>query len=118
MIGAERYSGERRACVRRTLVPCVARWRDLFWPFWGPHVNKKKHCAGLLFALGPTISASMPILHDSVLASPTTSSIANARILCVEDDPEIARLLTDVLEDSGFTPCFVGSATNMDAVLT
>ncbi len=59
----------------------------------------------------------MSTLHKSTLTSPVTSSIANARIVCVEDDREIARLLTDVLEDSGFAPCFVGSAVDMDAVL-
>jgi two-component system, OmpR family, response regulator len=59
----------------------------------------------------------MPTLHNSILTSPVTSPIASARILCVEDDPEIARLLTEVLEDSGFAPCFVGSAVDMDAVL-
>ena len=44
-------------------------------------------------------------------------SVANARILCVEDDPEIAQLLAEVLEDNGFAPVFVGSAVEMDALL-
>ncbi|WP_213775530.1 response regulator [Bradyrhizobium sp. dw_78] len=42
---------------------------------------------------------------------------AKARILCVEDDAEIARMLTEVLKESGFEPFFVGSAKEMDAVL-
>jgi two-component system, OmpR family, response regulator len=44
-------------------------------------------------------------------------SVTNARILCVEDDPEIAQMLADVLEDNGFAPVFVGSAAEMDALL-
>jgi two-component system, OmpR family, response regulator len=59
----------------------------------------------------------MPTLHDNVLALPTTSSLANARILCVEDDADIAHMLAEVLQDNGFAPFFVGSATDMDAVL-
>src|SRR6516225_6936185 len=64
----------------------------------------------------------MPILHDGALAlSPHTlpiiSSLSNARILCVEDDADIACLLTEVLKDNGFVPFFVGSAMDMDAVL-
>ena len=39
----------------------------------------------------------------------------NARILCVEDDPEIALLLAEVLEDNGFSAVFVSSAEEMDA---
>ncbi|MGO4712781.1 response regulator [Bradyrhizobium sp. 2TAF24] len=47
-----------------------------------------------------------------------TSSIpAKARILCVEDDHELARMLADVLIDGGFAPGHVGSAREMDAVL-
>ena len=51
--------------------------------------------------------------EHTVLPRPT----ANARILCVEDDIEIARMLAEVLEDNGFAPVFVGSATEMDALL-
>lgn len=54
-------------------------------------------------------------LHHKI--SSAASAIASARILCVEDDREIARLLTEVLEEHGFSPCFVGSAVEMDAVL-
>jgi two-component system, OmpR family, response regulator len=39
------------------------------------------------------------------------------RILCVEDDAEIARMLNDVLAENGFEPCSVGSAADMDALL-
>jgi len=47
-----------------------------------------------------------------------TSSIpAKARILCVEDDRELARMLADVLIEGGFAPGLVGSAREMDAVL-
>jgi two-component system OmpR family response regulator len=52
-----------------------------------------------------------------MLISSPHSSVAKARILCVEDDAEIARMLTDVLEENGFEPFFVGSAMDMDAML-
>ena len=55
----------------------------------------------------------MLALEHNVLPLPN----ANARILCVEDDTEIARMLAEVLEDNGFAPVFVGSATEMDALL-
>lgn len=42
---------------------------------------------------------------------------AKARILCVEDDAEIAHMLSDILADSGFIPHFVASAPEMDALL-
>ncbi len=59
----------------------------------------------------------MLTLHDGVLVMPPDSAAAKARILCVEDDVDIARMLTDVLKDNGFAPSFVGSAPEMDAVL-
>lgn len=40
-----------------------------------------------------------------------------ARILCVEDDREIAGLLTELLQDHGFSPRFVASAAAMNDVL-
>jgi two-component system, OmpR family, response regulator len=43
--------------------------------------------------------------------------VAKARILCVEDDADIAHMLTDVLRDSGFEPSFARSAAEMDAML-
>jgi two-component system, OmpR family, response regulator len=55
----------------------------------------------------------MLALEHNVLPLPAT----NARILCVEDDPEIAHMLGEVLEDNGFASAFVGSATEMDALL-
>lgn len=55
----------------------------------------------------------MLALERDVLPYPATQ----ARILCVEDDPEIAHMLSDVLEDNGFAPVFVGSAAEMDALL-
>jgi two-component system OmpR family response regulator len=54
----------------------------------------------------------MQILEDDVLTYPIT----NARILCVEDDAEIARMLAEVLEENGFVSVFVGSAAEMDAL--
>jgi two-component system OmpR family response regulator len=42
---------------------------------------------------------------------------APARILLVEDDPEIARMSLEVLRDNGFTACAAPSATEMDARL-
>lgn len=55
----------------------------------------------------------MQALRHNVISFPA----ANARILCVEDDPEIAHMLTEVFEDNGFAPVFVGSAEEMDARL-
>jgi two-component system, OmpR family, response regulator len=59
----------------------------------------------------------MPALQDFMPLSSSASSVAKARILCVEDDADIARMLTDVLEENGFTPFFVGSAAEMDTIL-
>lgn len=75
-------------------------------------LNKK-----LRFLEADDKTAPMPIFHDSALASPATSPTAKARVLCVEDDAEIARMLAEVLEDNGFAPFFVGSGADMDAVL-
>jgi two-component system OmpR family response regulator len=55
----------------------------------------------------------MQILDYDVVTFPVTS----ARILCVEDDVDIARMLAEVLEDSGFRPVLVGSGAEMDARL-
>ena len=55
----------------------------------------------------------MQILEYDLVAFPVT----NARILCVEDDADIARMLAEVLEDNGFRPVLVGSAVEMDALL-
>jgi two-component system OmpR family response regulator len=55
----------------------------------------------------------MLALEHDVLHLPTTS----ARILCVEDDPEIAHMLAELLADNGFAPVFVASAAEMDARL-
>jgi two-component system, OmpR family, response regulator len=49
--------------------------------------------------------------------TPTTEPAAKPRILCVEDDEDIARMLIDVLRDSGFEPSSVRSAEEMHAVL-
>lgn len=43
--------------------------------------------------------------------------IAKPRILCVEDDDDIASMLNDVLKDNGFETFFVASAVDMDVVL-
>lgn len=42
---------------------------------------------------------------------------AKPRILCVEDDADIARMLSEAMTDNGFEPFWIGSATEMDAVL-
>ncbi|MBZ9719200.1 response regulator [Mesorhizobium sp. AD1-1] len=42
---------------------------------------------------------------------------ATPRILLVEDDPEISRMLIDVLTESGFAASAVGSAIEMDKIL-
>ena len=59
----------------------------------------------------------MPPLLNGVISSPSLPAAAKPRILCVEDDPEIARMLSDVLDENGFFPVFVGSATDMDVLL-
>jgi len=59
----------------------------------------------------------MPVLQDSMPLSSSHWPVAKARILCVEDDADIARMLTDMLEENGFEPFFVGSAIEMDAML-
>jgi two-component system OmpR family response regulator len=58
----------------------------------------------------------MPALQETMSAF-SHSLAAKARILCVEDDADIARMLSDVLEESGFEPFLVGSAAEMDAML-
>jgi two-component system OmpR family response regulator len=55
----------------------------------------------------------MQVLEHDVVTLPATS----ARILCVEDDTDIARMLAEMLEDSGFRPVLVGSAVEMDTFL-
>jgi two-component system OmpR family response regulator len=50
-------------------------------------------------------------------AAPAAMSQRPARILLVEDDAEIARLLGETLTDNGFVPWFANSATEMDGQL-
>ena len=57
------------------------------------------------------------ISSQNTTAAADTNLAPSARILCVEDDREIASLLTDVLEDHGFSPRFVASAAGMNDVL-
>jgi two-component system OmpR family response regulator len=59
----------------------------------------------------------MPALHDTVPPLSPVPAVAKKRVLCVEDDVDIARMLTDVLKENGFDPSFVGSATEMDTAL-
>jgi two-component system, OmpR family, response regulator len=42
---------------------------------------------------------------------------ARPRILCVEDDAEIAQMMGEILEENGLAPVFVGSAADMDSEL-
>lgn len=44
-------------------------------------------------------------------------SLDEARILLVEDDPEIASLLSATLADNGFKPTTASSAVDMDRLL-
>ncbi|MDT2020647.1 response regulator transcription factor [Methylocella sp. CPCC 101449] len=46
--------------------------------------------------------------------STPSSAQAGKRILCVEDDAEIARMLAETLDANGFSAAFVGSAKLMD----
>jgi two-component system, OmpR family, response regulator len=57
------------------------------------------------------------ISSQNTSAAADTNLPPSARILCVEDDREIASLLTDVLQDHGFSPRFVASAAGMNDVL-
>src|ERR1700761_3537624 len=59
----------------------------------------------------------MTALHDTVPPSSSVPAVAKKRILYVEDDADIARMLTDVLRENGFDPSFVSSATEMDTAL-
>ena len=59
----------------------------------------------------------MLIEQELMPLPPIHSQVAKARILYVEDDADIARMLSEVLEESGFEPFFVGSAAEMDTVL-
>lgn len=52
----------------------------------------------------------MPVHHQNTTDAP-------ARILLVEDDSEIARMLTDVLTENGFTAFATTTAPEMDQVL-
>ncbi len=54
--------------------------------------------------------------HNTVVAADANLPAA-ARILCVEDDREIAALLTELLQEHGFAPRFVASAAAMHDVL-
>jgi two-component system, OmpR family, response regulator len=40
-----------------------------------------------------------------------------SRILCVEDDAEIAQMMREILEENGLAPIFAGSAAEMDSLL-
>src|ERR1700745_2082923 len=59
----------------------------------------------------------MPALHDTVPPLSPVPAVVKKRILCVEDDVDIARMLTDVLKENSFDPSFVGSAAEMDTLL-
>ncbi|HEY8337289.1 MAG TPA: response regulator [Tardiphaga sp.] len=52
-----------------------------------------------------------------MLLSPPPSAVVAPRILCVEDDNDIAGMLNEALKESGFETFFVTSAPEMDAVL-
>src|SRR5882757_7274767 len=58
-------------------------------------------------------------MFDPVQASAAaaTTSQRPVRILLVEDDVEIARLLGETLTENGFVPHFAKSATEMDVLL-
>jgi two-component system, OmpR family, response regulator len=55
---------------------------------------------------------------DVVSSARPNHSAARPRILLVEDDAEISRMLTEVLSESGFLAWSVGSAEDMDALLS
>ncbi|MPZ36463.1 MAG: response regulator [Rhizobiales bacterium] len=61
----------------------------------------------------------MSILEPSDVVPPArpTHPAARPRILLIEDDPEISRMLTDVFSESGFVAWSVSSALDMDALL-
>jgi hypothetical protein len=49
----------------------------------------------------------MPALHDTVPHLSPVPAVAKTRVLCVEDDVDIARMLTDVPNENGFDPLCV-----------
>ncbi|MPZ41314.1 MAG: response regulator [Rhizobiales bacterium] len=55
--------------------------------------------------------------NETMLSARSIHPATKPRILLVEDDPEISRMLLDVLSESGFAASSVGSAVEMDAVL-
>lgn len=59
----------------------------------------------------------MPRSADLPSAPAPRSAAAARRVLLVEDDPEIAGMLADVLAENGFATLLVGSGEEMDAVL-
>jgi two-component system, OmpR family, response regulator len=59
----------------------------------------------------------MLTLQELMPPQSSHSPVAKARILYVEDDADIARMLTDVLKENGFEAFSVGSAVEMDTAL-
>lgn len=55
--------------------------------------------------------------EEVVSSQPSPVAARMSHILLVEDDPEISRMLVEVLSASGFTASSVTSATDMDGVL-
>lgn len=70
-----------------------------------------------LFFRGGIAHLAAMISSPSALATPLTATTSGAHILCVEDDREIAALLTEVLQDHGFSPRFTASAAGMNDAL-
>ncbi len=57
---------------------------------------------------------AIPAIASGIVAAPA----APPHILLVEDDPQISRILAEVLVEHGFTATRAGSAAEMDAILT
>jgi len=59
----------------------------------------------------------MAKVPDSASLPSTAAPPRSPRIVCFEDDADIAEMLTELLEENGFAPLSVRSATEMDELL-
>lgn len=59
----------------------------------------------------------MAKVTDSASLPSTAAPARSPRIVCVEDDADIAEMLTELLEENGFAPISVRSASEMDELL-
>ncbi len=77
----------------------------------------KKHISAADGAVHRSKNKPVPRSGGTMSSIHSIQTETRPRILLVEDDPEISRMLVDVLADNGFTALPVGSAIEMDGVL-